>query len=433
MVARRMLKALAVGVAGVLALSACGGGGSGSGAAPITSDSNPAGVSGTLRVLVPSYPASNEGKAAIDKVIASFNQEYPNVTVEPDFATFDTLNQKISTSIAGGQPYDVLVTGIGWIPPFAAKGVFADLSDVGVTADSLKETTEPALIPAGEYKGKVYGVPLIAAAKPLVLRKSLFKEAGLDPTKPPTTLDELAAAAKKLTKTDANGTITQAGFDFWAGSGQYRQDFVALLGALGQPLYNADGEPSFNNAQGQQALQWISDRINVDKVIAFGQQNANKSPMTLTGEAAMGFAGGYVDCSDKGVGQAVCDDLVYFNLDDKAKAMFTGGQLASVGAKSPIKGAAWAFIEQMSTPEAQSDIAALNFAVPASLNAQNAPIVTGNPASTFVSAHLDSVVFEGGAANWLDLRNELATQLDNAITGAAPIDQTLQNLADQSK
>ena len=63
----------------------------------------------TLRVLVPSYPASNEGKAALDKVVTSFNAKYPNVKVEPDFATFDTLNQKISTSIAGGQAYDVLV------------------------------------------------------------------------------------------------------------------------------------------------------------------------------------------------------------------------------------------------------------------------------------------------------------------------------------
>ena len=430
---RKLLTAVAIGISGVLALTACGSNQSANTSAPITTDSNPADVTGNLRVLVPTYPASNEGKAAFDKVAAEFNKEYPKVTVEPDFATFDTLNQKISTSIAGGQPYDVLVTGVGWVPPFAEKKVFADLSEVGVTADSLAKTTVPALIPAGEYDGKIYAVPLIAGAKPLVLRKSLFEAAGLDPANPPATLDELAEAAKKLTVTDAGGTVTQAGFDFWAGTGGYRQDFVALLGALGQPLYTKDGAPSFDNEQGKQALQWISDRINVDKVIAFGQQNATKAPMTLTGEAAMGFGGGYVDCSDKGVTQAVCDDLVYFNLKDAAPAMFSGGQLASVGANSGQKGAAWAFIEQMSTPEAQADMAALNFAVPASLEAQSAPIVTGNPASTFVSKNLSDVVFEGGATNWLDLRAEFNTGLDNAITGAATIDETLSSLAAQSK
>jgi multiple sugar transport system substrate-binding protein len=423
--------ALAAAAALVVTMTACGSN-QNNVTAPITTDADPAAVTGTLRVLVPSYPSSNEGKAALQKVVDAFNKNYPKVTVEPDFATFDTLNQKISTSIAGGQSYDVLVTGIGWVPPFASKNVFADLSEVGVTKDSLSKTTNPALIPAGEYEGKIYAVPLIAGAKPLVLRKSLFTAAGLDPTKPPATFAELTAAAKKLTKTAPNGTITQAGFDFWAGAGGYRQDFVALLGALGQPLYK-DGKPNFNTPEGKKALQFIVDSINTDKVIAFAQQNAAKQPMTLTGEAAMGFGGGYVDCSDKGVGKAVCDDLVYFNLKETTEAMFSGGQLASVGAKSTLKGAAWAFIQQLSAPDAQADIAALNFAVPASSSAKSAPIVTGNPASTFVADKLDSVVFEGGAANWLDLRNDFATGLDKAITGATPVDQVLSDLAAKSK
>ena len=107
--------------AAALTMAACGSNQVATTSAPITTDSNPTSVKGTLRVLVPSYPASNEGKTAFDKVVANFQKAYPNVTVEPDFATFDTLNQKISTSIAGSQPYDVLVTGIGWIPPFASK------------------------------------------------------------------------------------------------------------------------------------------------------------------------------------------------------------------------------------------------------------------------------------------------------------------------
>ncbi len=40
----------------------------------------------------------------------------------------------------------------------------------------------------------------------------MFKAAGLDPEKPPKTLDELVAMSKQLTKMDADGNITQAGF-----------------------------------------------------------------------------------------------------------------------------------------------------------------------------------------------------------------------------
>ena len=406
--ARRSARFLALAIAGAATLSACGAGG-GSGAA---STANPAEVTGTLRVLVPSYPASNEGKAALEKVVTAFKQKYPKVEVEPDFATFDTLNQKISTSIAGGQGYDVLVTGVGWVPPFASKGAFEDLSSFGASAESLGKTVNPAMIPAAEYKGKVYAVPLIASPKPLALRKSLFEKAGLDPAAPPKTMEELKAAAEKLTVKDAGGNITQSGFDFWAGTGQYRQDFVALLGSLGVPLYD-NGEPRFAGDE--------------------GVRNAAKSPMVTTGEAAMGFTGGYVDCSDKGVGKAVCDDLVYFNVDDRKASMFTGGQLASVGKSSKLKQAAWDFIQQLSTPEAEADIAALNFAVPAGKDASQAAIVKSNPASTFVAANLDDAVFEGGAANWLDLRNPFGAALDDALLGKKTAQEVLKVLEQQSK
>lgn len=424
--ARRRAGFLSLAVAGTMALSACGSGGASTAPA-----SNPAEVTGTLRVLVPSYPASNEGKAALDKVVSSFNAKYPKVTVEPDFATFDTLNQKISTSIAGGQGYDVLVTGIGWVPPFAAKNVFEDLSSFGATADSLGKSTNPALVPAAEFKGKVYAVPLIAGPKPLALRKSLFEKAGLDPTKPPTTMDEIKTAAEKLTVKDAAGNITQAGFDFWAGPGGYRQDFVALLGSLGKPLYDGDGNPQFAGSEGTQTLEWMKSMVN--NVQKYGAQNAAKSPLVNTGEAAMGFTGGYIDCSDKGVGKATCDDLVYFNLKDKEGSMFTGGQLASVGKSSKLKPAAWDFIQELSKPEAESGIATLNFAVPAAKDAADSDVVKSNPASTFVAANLGDAKFEGGAANWLELRGTFGTSLDDALLGKKSVQETLSALEKQSK
>lgn len=419
---------LAVAAAAGLSLAACSsGGGSSSG----NSSADPATMTGTLRVLVPSYPDSNAGKAALDKVVATFHQKYPKVNVEPDFATFSTLNQKISTSIAGGQGYDVLVTGVGWIPPFASKGVFADLSSFGETASKLGDSTNPALVPAAEYNGKVYAVPLIAGPKPLALRKSLFAKAGLDPSKPPTTMAELKADAQKLTVKDSSGNITQAGFDFWAGPGGYRQDFVALMGSLGVPLYDKDGKPQFAGSQGVQTLDWMKSMVGT--VEKYGSQNAAKSPMVTTGEAAMGFTGGYVDCSAKGVGQSVCNDLEFFNLKDTQASMFTGGQLASVGKNSKLQQAAWDFIQDMATPAAEADIASLNFAVPAAKDASDAPIVKSNPASTFSAANLGQASFEGGSANWLDMRPKFDSGLDDALLGKKSSQDVLTSLQQQSQ
>jgi multiple sugar transport system substrate-binding protein len=129
-------------------------------------------------------PEQHTGKAALQKVLDAFHASYPQVTVEPDITNFGQLNEKISTSLAGGQPYDVYITGVGWIPPFASKGLFADLSAYGVSRDSLAAQVNPAIIPAGLYDGKAYGIPLIVSPKPIAYRKSLFAAAGLDPNVP---------------------------------------------------------------------------------------------------------------------------------------------------------------------------------------------------------------------------------------------------------
>ncbi|MEO7017759.1 MAG: extracellular solute-binding protein [Leifsonia sp.] len=389
----------------------------------------PADTTGTLRVLVPSYPASTEGEAAFQKVVDTFHKTYPDITVQPDFATFGNLNQKISTSIAGGQPYDVIVSGVGWVPPFASKKAFLNLAKFGVTPTTLAKEVAPAIIPAVTYNKAAYAYPLILGAKPLALSRSAFTAAGLDPNKPPTNLAELEKDAKLLTQKDSSGKITRAGFDFWAAPGAYRQDFVALLGALGKNLYT-DGKPNFDNAQGKQALGFIKGMID-DGVIAYGQTSASGSPLLYTGQAAMGFVGGYIDC--KAVTQAVCDDLKFFNLQDDKKSMFSGGQLASIGSQSKLAGPAWSFIKALSTPSAEAEIAALNFAVPAAAGSDKSEVVTGNPASKFSYANLSHVVFEGGTANWLDLRNEFGTDLDQALLGKATTADVLAKLAADSK
>jgi multiple sugar transport system substrate-binding protein len=49
------------------------------------------------------------------------------------------------------------------------------------------------------YKDRLYGVPLYADVSALFYNKDLFKKAGLDPNKPPTSLAELRAYADKIT------------------------------------------------------------------------------------------------------------------------------------------------------------------------------------------------------------------------------------------
>jgi multiple sugar transport system substrate-binding protein len=409
-----------------LVLAAC----SSTGAKEAATGVDSAKATGTVRVLTPAYPASNEGKAAFQAVVDDFHKKYPQVKVEPDFATYATLNEKISTSIASGAGYDVLATGVGWVQPFAAKNVFEDLANHGVTKKLLGEKSTPALVPAATYKDKIYAWPLTADARAIGFRKSAFIEAGLDPKNPPTTFKGIKAAAEKLTERDAAGNITRPGFDFNTSPGNYRQAFVQLLASNGKDLY-VNGKQNFDNKQGVETLKWMKSMIN--NVQQFGQQNAALKPMTYTGEAAMGFVGGSIDCSDAGVGQANCDDIDYFLLDNTRQIEWLGGNLASVGANSKNKDLAWAFIQSMSTDAALEAQAKLNNQIPATANAAESSIVKSNALSKFVAKNLDKAIYEGGATNWLEVRSDFNSSVDDVLLGKRDAAEVLGELAAKSR
>ena len=60
--------------------------------------------------------------------------------------------------------------------------------------------------------GKQYGLPFGQDTYALYYDTDAFKAAGLDPAKPPKTLDELWDYAAKLTKLNPDGTLARAGF-----------------------------------------------------------------------------------------------------------------------------------------------------------------------------------------------------------------------------
>jgi multiple sugar transport system substrate-binding protein len=390
----------------------------------------PAEATGTLRVLIPSFPPSTKGREAFQNVVDEFHKTYPKLKVEPDFATYNNLNEKLATSIAAGIPYDVMVTGVGWVQPFASKNIFEDLGRYGVTPDFIKEKSTPALIPAVTYDKKLYAYPLLADARAVALRKSAFTEAGLDPDKPPTSLAEIKVAAEKLTKRDKNGNITRSGFDLASATG-FRQSFTTFLSSTGTPLY-VGGEPNFDNKAGLDTLLWIKSMIN--HVQPYGQTNAAQQPLVLTGEAAMGIVNGAVDCSDKGIGKKNCDDLKFFRLNSGKEIEYVGGDLASIGSRSHHKDAAWAFIQTMVNKPTLDAIAKLNKKIPAYKDAGNSPQAQSNPLSNFTANGLQYAANENEVpANWLEMRGNFDIQLTQAVLGQKDPAKVLHNLAGQSR
>jgi sn-glycerol 3-phosphate transport system substrate-binding protein len=112
--------------------------------------------------------------------------------------------------------------------------------------------------------GKLHSMPFNLAEPILYYDKQDFIDAGLDPDKPPQTLDEVRADSEKLTKRDASGKITRYGIAVQS-SPWFFEQMLAKQGALSVNNSNGrDGRATqavFDGQEGQSILQWHRDMV----------------------------------------------------------------------------------------------------------------------------------------------------------------------------
>ena len=148
-----------------------------------------------------------EGEA-MDAVIDDFNaKEVDKAKSDPNYApievekvTISNVEQKLLIAIAGGNPPDLAGNYSFYVASYADNGALTDLGPMLSKAGFDRTRYIEHYMQLGEYHGKTWAVPIVPASIALLTNKRLFKEAGLDPEKPPTTIEELDAFAEKLTK-----------------------------------------------------------------------------------------------------------------------------------------------------------------------------------------------------------------------------------------
>ena len=104
--------------------------------------------------------------------------------------------------------------------------------------------------------GKVYAVPFYSYTMGLVFNKTLFTKAGLDPTKPPTTWQDVAADAKAIAGL-GNGVV---GYEDYSAGNTGGWHFTAELYSRGGTDVSADGKTAnVDTPEGQAVLQNLHD------------------------------------------------------------------------------------------------------------------------------------------------------------------------------
>ncbi len=120
----------------------------------------------------------------------------------------DTYKQDLLDALATGQGPDIFMVRNSWIPQFADKIVPAP--DYLIDARSFRETfVDVAVQDFMGQDGKVYAMPLSVDSLALYYNKDLMNAAGI--TEPPRTWEDVAEAARLLTRVNQFGEIVQSG------------------------------------------------------------------------------------------------------------------------------------------------------------------------------------------------------------------------------
>ena len=145
---------------------------------------------------------------AMDAVVDDFNaREVAKAKADAQYApievekvTISNVEQKLLIAIAGGNPPDLAGNFSFFIAAYADNGALTELGPMLAQSGFDRSRYIEHYMSLGEHRGKTWALPIVPASIALFINKRLFREAGLDPDKPPTTIEELDADAERLTQ-----------------------------------------------------------------------------------------------------------------------------------------------------------------------------------------------------------------------------------------
>jgi multiple sugar transport system substrate-binding protein len=393
----RRIRTLGAGLAAaasLLALTACGSGFSGSSssssgsASPSTANKNP------LTVLIGSSgPAET---AAVKSAVADWAK---TSGVKAKVQVASNLPQQLSQGFAARKPADVFYLGADTFASYAKQGSLL------AYGDQLKNKSDfyPSLVKNFTYNGKFYCAPKDFSTLQLEINTDMWKAAGLKDSDVPTTWDQLATVAKKLTTSKHAGLVTDS---------QY-QRLGAFMVQAGGNLTNDDStQATVNSDANLKALTYVQKglkdgwwKFNKDVGAGWGGEALGKglAAMTIEGNWIAGTKTDYPNLKYKVVplpkGPAGAGTLQFTNC-------------WGIAADSKNQGAALKLVDQLTTTKDQLAFAKA-FGVMPSIQSAASDWKSAYPQ---FAAFLDAASYAKGVPTAVGA-NDVVTDLNSKLAG----------------
>ncbi|HEX6946208.1 MAG TPA: extracellular solute-binding protein [Acidimicrobiia bacterium] len=237
---RRRFEVLALLLVSALVLAACGSGsgdGNGDGGdGDLTSSDDP------LTILIGS--SGDAETNAVQEAVAAWSEQSG---VEATVQVASDLNQELSQGFASGEPPDLFYLSPDALVGYAANGSVKAYGDLLENKDDFYE----ALVDNFTVDGEFYCAPKDFSTLALVINDAMWSDAGLTEDDYPTTWDELADVAAKLT---TDGRVGLAFGAEWQRIGVFMAQAGGALVEDGVAVANSDANVT--------ALEYVKEHLN---------------------------------------------------------------------------------------------------------------------------------------------------------------------------
>lgn len=229
------------------------------------------------------FPVPVQGKLAneMQRMIEDFNKNHADIHVTAAYTgSYDDTNLKTHAAIKAGKPPAAVIMSANFVREYVINDEVVQLDELirkdGQTPVQFIDQFWPALRQNATEDGHVYGVPFHNSTPLLYYSVDAFRDAGLDPDKPPVTWQDWLDAARKLVKRDGSqttrwGLMMPGTYDYcgWITSG--------LAMSNGGQFYNPSygGEVYYTAPSTIGAVRFLDQMVHKAKVMPEGVTDAN--------------------------------------------------------------------------------------------------------------------------------------------------------------
>ncbi len=202
---------------------------------------------------------------AMEQLIENFEAANPDITVTMTHFPYADYRTKVAAAVPAGEGPDVVQLFYGWLNDYKEAQLIQPLPVDAFPADQISAEFFP-MVSAMREGDNYWALPTAVRSLALFYNNRLLEEAGVEP---PTTIDEMVAAARAMTKVDGAGNITQVGITqgmtaqdhHW-----FREVLVRQFG--GEPYLDDYRTVNYNSEAGIEALEFYVGMSEGDEPIS---------------------------------------------------------------------------------------------------------------------------------------------------------------------